>query len=158
MDLVDVLGHRADILLPEFWEVSVILLLDLQTVAVGVHEKGEGGHHVEGISRDHKHLLGFRCCWITGHGRRRRICDPNPIRIASDACSEHAHLCFHECPLDVHVTSSVDTSDLLQVTPHVCATAPWEVLEGYSISKHVVFPIQEVAFAACRDLLKLRIS
>ena len=158
MDLSDVLGHCADILLPEFGEVSVILLLDLQAVAVSVHQKGEAGHHIEGIPRDHKHLLSFGCRRIAGHGRRRRICDPYSIRIACDTCTEHAHLCFHECPLDIHVTACVDASDLLQVTPHVSSTAPWEILEGHAISKHIVFPIKEVAFSTCRDLLQLRIS
>ena len=153
MDFVHVLGHRSDIFLPELREVSVILLLYLQTVAVRMHEKSEGRHHVEGVPGDHKHLLGFRCRWIAGHGRRRRICDPNSIRIASDARSKHAHLCFHESPLDIHVAACVNTSDLLQVATHVCAAAPWEVLEGNPIAEHITFPIQEVAFATCCDLL-----
>ena len=153
MDHLHVLGHCSDILLPELREVSVILFVDLQTVAIGVHEKGEGGHNVKGIPRDHNHLFCVRCRRIAGHGRSSRICDPYSVRVASDACSKHAHLCFHESPLDIHVTACVNTSDLLQVTSHVCSTAPWEVLEGHSITLHIMCPIQEVAFAIRRDLL-----
>ena len=153
MDHLHVLGHCSDILLPELREVSVILFVDLQTVAIGVHEKGEGGHNVKGIPRDHNHLFSVRCRRIAGHGRSSRICDPYSVRVASDACSKHAHLCFHESPLDIHVTACVNTSDLLQVTSHVCSAAPWEVLEGHSITLHIMCPIQEVAFAIRRDLL-----